>query len=205
MGRGSSDEFRPDSFTSRVLNLDVTFHWIEGTNRLWFRRQARTGDQFLIVDAETGAQSRLVEPPTTSSGHSRGGRVVAPDGRSAIERREHDLWLEDLSFGNKWRRLTEDGEPHFGYGDVDPSYDRQEVSRRRAHEPQPLLGILWSPDSRFILALRQDLRPFPERLFITEYVSPDEGYARPHFRKMMLARDASAPGSKLVVIDTRTF
>ena len=201
----SFEEFQPDALTRKVLNLDVTFHWIPGAERFWFMRQTRTGeDEFVIVDAQTGEQALapagsvpFQEPQVTSG-------VVSPNGHQEILRRDDNLWVRDLSSGEE-RRLTHDGESYFGYGDVDPSYDRRGVARRRAHQPDPLRGILWSPNSRFVVALRQDLRSTPERLFMTEYVTPDETCATAHFRRLPLARDASVPDCQLVLYDTQTL
>src|ERR1700722_12244270 len=136
----SFEEFQPDALTRKVLNLDVTFHWIPGAERFWFMRQTRTGeDEFVIVDAQTGEQALapagsvpFQEPQVTSG-------VVSPNGHQEILRRDDNLWVRDLSSGEE-RRLTHDGESYFGYGDVDPSYDRRGVARRGAHQPDPPRG-----------------------------------------------------------------
>ena len=238
----------------RVLNLDVTFKWIAGSDRFWFKRQTRSGDEFVVVDSATGQQRPMfdtgamraalnaarpgtvgaAELPiseltfessgshlvvTTPSGHfdcdapvtrctERAAPpgpdlVVSPDGHSAVLRRGNDLWLRDLAKGQE-RRLTEDGEPDFGYGDFDGWPDMGKVIRRRGGVPSPLLGVIWSPDGRYVVALRQDLRPFPERLLVTEYVPPDGGFGQTHFQRFGTAGDPKRPDSRLVVIDTRS-
>lgn len=199
----ASEEFQPDALTRKVRNLDVTFHWIAGSDRFWFSRETGTGDEFVVVDAQTGEQSLAFDMIPTHAKASRADWVVSPQGQRAVLRRQNDLWLRHLSSGEE-RRLTHDGEPHFGYGDVDPSYDRQGVARRRANQSAPLLGVTWSPDGRFVASLRQDLRSCPERLFVTEYVPPDGTYAQAHFRRIQLAADAATPDSHLVVYDTKT-
>jgi dipeptidyl aminopeptidase/acylaminoacyl peptidase len=199
----SSREFQPDALTGRVRNLDVTFHWITGSDRFWFKRETQTGNEFIVVDAQTGEQSLADDTIALHPEPPRADWVVSSTGQSAVLRRQNDLWLRDLLSGEE-RRLTHDGEPHFGYGDVDPSHDRQGVARRRANRPNPLRGVIWSPDSRFVVALRQDLRSCPERLFVTEYTPPDGTYTQPHFRRIRLGGDAATPDSQLIVYDTKS-
>jgi len=175
----AAQEFQPDALTRLVLNLDLTFHWIAGSDSFWFKRQTRTGDEFVLFDAATGEQTLLREPIETCTEARVSDRVLSPDRRYAVLCRQHNLWLRDMVTRAE-RPLTEDGVPDFGYGDVDPSYDREVVSRRRKGQPNPLRGVIWSPDGRFIGALRQDLRAVPERLFVTEYVPPDDTYTHPH-------------------------
>lgn len=200
--RSSSEEFQPDALTSKVLNLDLTFHWIAGSDCLWFKRETRTGEEFVVVDAQTGEQSLVSDAIAMRAVPPRADCAMSPLGETAVLRRQNDLWLRDLSSGEE-RAMTHDGEPHFGYGDVDPSHDRHGVARRRAGQPTPLQGVIWSPNSRFIVALRQDLRSSPERLVVTEYAPPDGTYTQAHFRRIQLAAEAVAPDSQLVVYDTK--
>lgn len=203
MTPSSAEQFQLDALTRKVLNLDVTFHWLPGADRFWFRRQSRTGDELVLVDAETGRQSLITTPPPVAPEGRQHDRVVAPNGRFDVRRIGHDLWLQDLESSSE-TRITTDGQLHFAYGDVDPSYDRQGVARRRAGLGPPLFGVLWSPDSRFVVALRQDLRSLPDRLFVTEYVAQDETYAHTHFRRICTAADAAAPNGALVAYDLKT-
>jgi dipeptidyl aminopeptidase/acylaminoacyl peptidase len=129
--------------------------------------------------------------------------VVSPDGAGAVLRRGNDLWLRNLSTGAD-KQLTTDGEANFGYGDIDGWRDLRLVARRRNAEPTPLLGVRWSPDGRYIIALRQDLRPFPERPLVTEYVPPDGGFNVTYFRRIGTPGDPKRPDSRLVIIDVKT-
>src|SRR5882724_1963843 len=256
-GEAALDAFQAslsNTLAAKVLNLDVTFNWIAGSDRFWFKRQTRSGYDFVVVDAATGRPSPAFDSAAMAAALSAAGLgavnalelpissltfegdgsrvivetpngrfacdsavtrcerralppgadlVVSPDGRRAVLRRESDLWLRDLPSGEE-RRLTNDGEPNFGYGDIDRWEDHKEIERQRTGAPTPLLGVLWSPDGRFVVALRQELRQLPERLLDTEYVPPVGGDARTHFRRVGTARDAKRPDSRLVVIDTIT-
>ncbi len=202
MKSSAREQCQPDGLVKKVLNLDVTFHWIAGSDRFWFKRQTRTGDEIVTVEASTGEQVVGIDTDVQSMEMMRPDWVVSPDRRNAIVRHENDLWMRDLTNGHEGR-LTFDGVKDFGYGDLDPSYDRQQVARERTGAPPPLLGVQWSPDSRFVVALRQDLRPFPERLFVTEYVPPDGKYTKPHFRRIPLPFDSQAPDTHILILDTR--
>jgi dipeptidyl-peptidase 4 len=206
VNQSSCEEYQPDFLTRKVLNLDVTFHWLAGSDRFWFKRQTRAGEEFVAMDCETGDQSLTngvdsfgAEIPDTERG-------MAPNGRHIVLRRGNDLWLRDALSGEE-RRITHDGEPDFSYGsgDVSPYFAQQLVAHRRAGSASPLCGVLWSPDSRFVVALRQDFRPFPERLFVTEYVPPKGMYIHPHLRRVPLACDAQTPDTHLVVFDTQAL
>src|SRR5690349_9023702 len=128
----SSEEFQLDYLSRKVLNIDVTFNWIGESDCFWFKRQTPAGDDFVVVDAQTGAQSLAADPLTAPAAlhAARLDWVISPDGAQAVLRRGYDLWLRDLSTGEE-RRLTHDGEADFGYGDFNPAFDLQEVTRRR--------------------------------------------------------------------------
>ncbi|MDT9136275.1 DPP IV N-terminal domain-containing protein, partial [Escherichia coli] len=78
--------------------------------------------------------------------------ILAPDGSQGVFKRGHDLWLRTVATGEE-RRLTRDGEADFAYGDYDSYGDVEKVQRRRQRLSEPLVGVVWSPDSRFVLGL----------------------------------------------------
>jgi dipeptidyl-peptidase 4 len=149
-------------------------------------------------DCDAPVVSRCVEQPAPLGADF----VASPEGRRAVYRRGDDLWLRDLPSGTE-RRLTDDGEPNFGYGDIDNWRDLRKVARARSGAPKPLVGVRWSPNGRYVIALRQDLRPIPERLLITEYVPPDGGFSRTYSQRIATPADAKRPDSRLVIIDTQ--
>jgi len=48
-------------FEAAVVNVAGRATWIEGTNRFWYRRSSRGGDEFMQFDAETLAKTRLFD------------------------------------------------------------------------------------------------------------------------------------------------
>lgn len=254
-GPSSAEEFQSNALASKVLNLNIVFHWIAGSDRFWFGRQTQSRTEVVVVDAATGLQSAVFDVVTMraalNAAHAGAGEgsdlpissltfgandssliaetpngffackiplttctersapwskdlVVSPDGQRALVRHGDQLWLRDLTSGNE-RRLTSDGEPGFGYGDIDRWEDNLKVARRLAGTPSPLLGALWSGNGRFVVALRQDLRPFPNRLLVTEYLRPDGTDPITHSLKIGMPLDPTRPDSRLVAIDTRTW
>ena len=129
--------------------------------------------------------------------------ILAPDGSQGVFKRGHDLWLRTVATGEE-RRLTRDGEADFAYGDYDSYGDVEKVQRRRQRLSEPLVGVVWSPDSRFVLGLRQDLRQTPERLLTTEYLPPEGGDPVTYRRRAPLSGDAKRPDSILTLVDTRS-
>jgi dipeptidyl-peptidase-4 len=197
----------------KILNVDLTVHWIGDSNRFWIKRQTPTGSEFVIVDAATAEQSAPVDQATLTAklteARVRGDPMPAdvvpsPDGTRAVFRRDCNLWLRDNRTGNE-RQLTADGIKEFGYGDMDGYLDLTQVARRRAAQPDPLLGVIWSPSGHRLLALRQDLRAIPERLMVTEYLPPDATYVVPYLRRTAIAVDKQRPGSYLTIIDVDTL
>src|ERR1700722_4482589 len=149
MKQSCSDEFQRDYLTRHVLNLDVTFHWVVGSDRFWFKCQTRAGDEYVLVDVVAGEQSRVSDITSLRSEPHRADRVRSPDERLEVLRRGSNLWLRDLVTGDE-RCLTHDGEPNFAYGTDPRSDDGHKVARRRSGAEVPLDGVLWSSNSRFI-------------------------------------------------------
>lgn len=200
----TAEELRPAFLCGKVLNLDLTFHWIAGSDCFWFKRESRSGEDFVLVDAKTGRQSVAADASAWTNSAMPTDCLVSPDLRCGVFARKHNLWLRDLLSGQE-QQLTHDGAANFAYGEILPSVDTSQVVRSRANwEVGQPWGVLWSPDNRFVVALRQDLRSVEPRLYVAEQLPPDEDYALPHFRRVSLTRDATLPNSHLVVIDTRT-
>jgi dipeptidyl aminopeptidase/acylaminoacyl peptidase len=113
--------------------------------------------------------------------------------------RDSNLWLKEVKSGAE-HQLTTEGTAHFAYGHIHLQADDGRVRRRRAGEPEPLTGALWSPDGRYILALRHDLRNVPETLVISEYVPPEGGRALIRTERLAVAADPKYPDATLEVI-----
>jgi dipeptidyl aminopeptidase/acylaminoacyl peptidase len=255
VARQENLSFEAGALARRVLNLDVTVHWIGDAGRFWLQRQRRGhADEFVIVDPAAASQSVVFDDDALRAALSAAGAderavatrrvvgmtpsasgiaatvetaagaydcssatlccvarpsppgaeiVMAPDGRRGVVRQGDDLYLRDVPSGMS-RRLTVDGVANFGYGDLDAWDDVGRVTRTRRDAASPLRGVLWSPDGRYVVALRQDLRATPERLWVTEYVTPEPGDARVYRQRTGTARDRERPASRLTVIDTRT-
>lgn len=152
-------------------------------------------------------QSYLCDLPVTScrATPARPGAdvVMSPDRRRAVFAREHNLWVRDLTSGEE-RPLTTAGVEHFAYGRPHHHVDYQRVIRARAGLPDPLLGVLWSPDGRYILSIRHDLRQTPERLVATEYLPADGGRPRVYTDRIAIAADPEYPDASVETIDVET-
>lgn len=195
----------------KVLNPDFTIHWIGQSDRFWVQRQTPSGAEFFIINAATAEKSAPLDLAALTIALAKEGVgisppppsdfVTGPDGQRAVFRRDLDLWLRDPRTGQE-QRLTSDGVKNFAYGDFDGYLDLTKVQRRRSGQPDPLIGVNWSPSGRYVLALRQDLRATPERLMVTEYLPPDGTYDIPYLRRVGIATDKKRPDSYLNLIDT---
>jgi dipeptidyl-peptidase-4 len=127
-------------------------------------------------------------------------QIVSPNRDNVVFRRDNNLWLRDLRTGTE-RQLTSDGVENFGFGDIDAYVDETKVMRRRAGAPDPLLGVHWSPDGRYVLALRQDLRKVPARMAVAEFLPPEGGPPVLHVRHESVPADPKRADSYLDLIE----
>lgn len=134
---------------------------------------------------------------------AKGAELLAPDGRNAVFARDHNLWMRNTETGAE-RRLTEAGVDGFAYGELLGQYSTDEIPRRRAGLPHPLEGIAWSPDGKYVLALRHDLRAIPLRLAATEYLPPEGGTPIVHMIRQAITADPKYPDATLEVVDVAT-
>jgi len=101
----------------------------------------------VISDREPSA---TLEPELAEAGNA---AVPAPDGRQAVFVRDHNLWLRDLATGLE-RPLSYDGCAGDSYV-MDTQRDRLvEMDYQRPAAPDSLPEVFWSPDSKFLVALR---------------------------------------------------
>ena len=128
---------------------------------------------------------------------------ISPDGKHLVYLRDYNLWLRDTTTGHE-RQVTTDGVENFSYGDIDGNADFLKLVRVRMHLPSPLTNATWSPDGRYVLAMRQDLRSVSEKLLLTDYLPPDGSYDAPFFARASTASDPQRPNTYLTLIDTVT-
>ncbi len=139
-----------------------------------------------------------------SAGKSEAGdpaAVVSPDGKRAVFSRNHNLWLRDLSTGDE-RPLTADGTADFAYRYA--AFRTTYVEERRGAEPATYAGATWSPDGRYVLAVRSDDRGVKAAPYVVEYLPPDSPRPVAHEIAMPTPGDAPSVPYTLSVIDRET-
>ena len=125
----------------------------------------------------------------------------SPDGTRTAFVRAANLWVRDLDSGEE-TQLTTDGEDGFAYGHL--GFELNRIQRRRSGEPAPIVSVNWSPDSRYVAAMRVDLRAVPERSYIKEHLPPDLPFTAVHLDRVLVAAEKTAPPREITVIDTET-
>jgi len=123
---------------------------------------------------------------------------LSPDRRLSVFCRDNDLWILNRASGEE-RRLTTDGEEHYGYGVLSDA-GLVAIPVREGRLVLPPIGVVWSPDSRYIVAARVDerhVREYPYTRFV-----PLRG-ARParYTLRRALMGDPEQPLIRLFVID----
>lgn len=125
------------------------------------------------------------------------GISVSPDGNYEVKAQDNNLWLYNLNDDTEQPRpLTHDGEEHYAYGDA-PNM----VAAGHVMGPLAELQVLWSPDSKRLLAVQLDMRQV-ESLPVVHHV-PQDGSLRPQLEeyKYPMPGDTHMPEYRLVVID----
>ena len=180
-----------------VFNINITPQWLPNGTHFEYECQTAQGSHYRQVDAVNGQHISVVGREAAATVTTSGREVVSPDGRLVVFERDHDLWLRNLNDQDiAARRLTEDGETNYAYGDtpnmVAAGPDLPGLSD---------LQILWSPDSKKILAVQLDMRRV-NSLPVVHHV-PEDGSLRPRLEeyKFPMPGDADMPEYRLVAID----
>jgi dipeptidyl-peptidase-4 len=128
-------------------------------------------------------------------------QVPSPDGRLAVFRRDHDVWLRSLEDGQE-RALTDDGDVDHDYG-ASPDYFMYSVILKKMGLPHAPPAVAWSPDSTRVLTHRT-VQEGVRQTHLVESMPADGGAPRLHTSRAVFAGDDHVPQAELVVIDVAT-
>lgn len=181
-----------------VRNAEVVPHWIGERDEFWYERDTDQGTEIVIVDAATGERRPVSDDEALPELATDPLQLVAPDGSVAAFARNHDVWLRDLADDSE-RRLSQDGEEHFGYGAL-PGWSGK-LALLRAGREGPLTGASWSPDATKLLIARTDERRVGAYPWID--LLPADGTARPRTleKQIALIGDPEVPRFPMFLFD----
>lgn len=181
-----------------VRNAEVVPHWIGERDEFWYERDTDEGTEIVIVDADTGERRPASDDEALPQPATDPLQLVAPGGSVAAFARNHDVWLRDLADGSE-RRLSQDGEEHFGYGAL-PGWSGK-LALLRAGLEGPLTGASWSPDATKLLIARTDERDVGSYPWMD--LLPADGGARPRTlaKRIALIGDAEVPRFPMFLLD----
>jgi len=181
-----------------VRNAEVVPHWIGERDEFWYERDTDQGTEIVIVDATTGERRPAVDDEALPEPTTDPLQLVAPDGSVAAFARNHDVWLRALADGSE-RRLSHDGEEHFGYGAL-PGWSGK-LALLRAGLEGPLTGASWSPDATKLLIARTDEREVGSYPWMD--LLPADGGARPRTleKRIALIGDQEVPRFPMFLFD----
>lgn len=117
----------------------------------------------------------------------------SPDGNHELEVRDHNLWLNSKAQSIELE-LTTDGSPDHAYG-----MGRQPMPGSNLGD----LVAIWSPDSRFVVTQRLDLRDVREH-HVVESCPRDGGPPKLHSFRDSFPGDEHVPHVEIIVIDTQS-
>jgi dipeptidyl aminopeptidase/acylaminoacyl peptidase len=125
---------------------------------------------------------------------------LSPDSRLMVSVVDHNLVLCERKTGVE-RALTSDGRADFGYGDQpDISTLRFTLDLVGLRMPP---AVIWSPDSRWLVAHRIDQRGLPLMHYV-QSSPPDGGRPRLFSEHYAMAGDEATLRAELVVVDVAT-
>ena len=101
--------------------------------------------------------------------------TLSPDGSLGLFLRDHDLWLTDTATGAE-TRLTWDGTEDCDYGRL-VDYDASITMDRSGYVQHP--QAVWSPDGRWFLTFRIDMRSVKKLYAIEAFDDPHRESIRP--------------------------
>jgi dienelactone hydrolase len=249
----AAERFLPSRLLGVVKNAAVAPNWIDHSERFWYRRDGASGEEFVLVDAQSGAreiafdrsvvasaietvtgtkpdENRLgvtsldfdpdfkrveVHVPgavisydrTTDSCAARVERTVqpfeglSPDRRLSAFCRDDNLWVLDRATGEE-RQLTTDGERYYGYGGLSDA-GLVAIPVKEGRLVLPPIGVVWSPDSRYIVAARVDERHVREYPY-TRFVPLRGARPTPYTLRRALMGDPEQPLIRLFVVDVNS-
>ena len=184
-----------------VLNGRPTVHW-QGETVSYVRQIKNNGvvqETLVTVNTCTGKET-LSSVPSAPKAVPLDEKTVSPNGAWALVNREHNLWLLGRS-GEK--RLTADGAEKCEYGTYLDIYT-QITEKVAGMVPRPL--ALFSPDSRYFITYRSDLRRV-KTLPVIQSCGGDAEHLRPvvHEYSCPFAVDADdeMPCTELFLGDTQ--
>ena len=127
------------------------------------------------------------------------GEVSSPDGARAVYAKDNNLWIRFLD-GAEDVPLTHDGHPDSAYRYI--AFNTTAIEERRQLVPRRLPAARWSPDSRYVLAVKtsgQDIGGLP---YVVEYLAPDDSRPIVHTMTVNTPGGAHQLSFDLVLIDT---
>jgi len=127
------------------------------------------------------------------------GEMLSPDGTMAAFVRDHNLWIRNVSSGDKYP-LTSDGSENYAYARRSDTVLHPVSSSRLNQTPEPY--AVWSPDSSRIATFKVDQRNVTP-LCLLQYVPGNDSRPRPWTYRSAMPGDEYIPMYEPVVVDVR--
>ncbi len=128
---------------------------------------------------------------------ARPGEGLSPDGSMAAYVHDYNLWIRDISAGEKYP-LTTDGSKDYAYATRSDTV-LHPISQVRLNDT-PMPYAVWSPDSRRIATFRMNQSNVTP-LYLLQYVPDNSSRPRPWTYRFAMPGDKYVPMYEPVVID----
>jgi dipeptidyl-peptidase-4 len=191
--------FTANNLLSMVTDITVRPVWLDGGSRFWYAIREGTAYRFFIVDAEEKTRSEVsvdleIVGPTLVEFNIAGRtyrfdtvtreitriypdrppyevwETPSPDGNVFAFASHNDLAIRAADGGGAGRRLTQDGEPYYTFAEPrSPFYSGENAALADSLRSAE---VLWSPDSKKLVAIRTDVRGFRDNWVINS-LGPD--------------------------------
>ncbi len=194
-------EFGSINAMSRVRNALIVPRWTGEGDRFWYERQLDSGSVAVLIDPDRNTRTepfdRSTLPPPRQT---RPDESLSPDGRWAAFQRNHNLWVRSTDT-NQEVQLTQDGVRDLAYGGRGEGFQGSATARRLNRKLPP--AVVWSPDSRRLIAQKIDQRGVRE-LYMVESRPATGDRPRVFGYRMPFSADDTVTVAHLLVFEVAT-
>ncbi len=195
-----ASRFTADALRAMITETTVRPVWVDGGRRFWYPIRMGTAFRFFMVDVEDRSKrevevdlnlvdSSIVE--FTIAGRMyrfdtvtqqvtriypdrppyRSWEVPSPDGKAVAYASNHNLVVGTAGDPGEAKQVTRDAEPFYSFSEPPEPFYAGEADR--AGDSLRTARVLWSPDSRKLVAIREDVRRYSDLWIINSLGSPE--------------------------------
>ena len=194
-----ASRFTANNLRSMVVDVTVRPVWIDGGERFWYALRTGTAYRFFMVDVREKSKREITVDLTlvgpnlvefTIAGRLYSFNTVtqqvrriypdrpryepwetpSPDGKTVAYAKNHNLVVRRAGNPGEEKEVTRDGRPLYSFSVAPNAFHAGEGAGRG--DSLRTAQVMWAPDSRRLVAIREDVRHFDDFWVINSLASP---------------------------------